>query len=131
MARKLVYNIDIREADAFRLRLSERLAKMNLTVRKDPLKQNTWNVEHPDLSNQLGAIYYGGYEPKVKELQAVAYIQLRFDLYHTKSLGIEELLNEISDFRDDTEHYIRFCVYTEHLTSLDDFCTRLERVFCR
>lgn len=129
MARKLVYNIDLRDADAFRLRLSERLEKMNLKVWKDSLKQNTWNVEHPALIKQFGAIYYGGYEPKVKEIQAVAYIQLRFDLYHARSLGVEQSLKEITDYRDDTEHFIRFCFYTEHLTSLDDFCNKLERVF--
>ncbi|OUM88660.1 MAG: hypothetical protein BAA01_03240 [Bacillus thermozeamaize] len=125
----LSYSIPLREADLFREWLSCSLKELGLDVRKEASKQNTWDVLHPKIKQQFGAIQYGGQEAKVSSLQAVAYIELRFYRKHLLTLHLHDKLNAIKDYRDDCNESIRFRFFTTDPRGLNNLLTQLRFVF--
>lgn len=107
----LKYSINLEEANWFREHITTILNIINLPTQEITQNERTWEIRHPRLVNQFGAIYLGGDEKSVQKFDAVAYFELRFFKAELKNLGVLEEFSGIyagTDFRTDTETLLRF-----------------------
>lgn len=145
--KSLVYKITNAEGVRFFIDICSKINDLKLDIsdydpRTNGLKDSTVSINVPkELErklSQFGAIQYGGKNDILKSGKvhpnspSIAYIELRFYYLALRKLGMEEIVNNFSSYRDDSNEAIRFRFYdldSSLLEYIGEICNALKHAF--